>query len=425
MKNLYTIMLIALSAIVSVPFQSNAQGQVFDLVSIGAGYTNQAFYSLENGEVSNVTNTDWELGFQITGFQATILVNGKNNVRLFRSGFGVNDWANITPLDTVGALNPTNELLNQDTSWWSGAFNITADTANQFDLGWGNYDFATHAVTGDSLFFLKMPSGDVMKIWIQSLQNNIYYFAYANVDGTGEVNTTLPKSAFTGKNFGYYSITNGVTVDREPNKYIWDLTFAQYMSAQPFPYKVSGVLANDSVSVAKAYPVDVATTLPWGQNYSYHINTIGYNWKAYDFNTNAWLIEDSTVFFVYDRPGSLWKLVFTNFGGSLNGNYEFYKEKITQTGIAENNGNPVLLNIAPNPSNGSAQLTLFVAQYSSENYVAIYDLSGRQIHMESLPANEGLYNLPITLNGVQSGTYLVKVVAGNKATVQKLVISEN
>lgn len=425
MKNIITTVLIALTAILTTPVTSNAQGQVFDLVSIGAGYTNQAFYSLENGEVSNVTNTDWELGFQITGFQATIMVNGKNNVRLFRSGFSVNDWASITAMDTVGALNPTNELLNQDTSWWSGAFNTTCDTANMFDLGWGNYDFATHAVTGDSIFFLKMPAGDVKKIWIQSLQNNIYYFAYANVDGTGEVNATLPKSSFTGKNFGYYSITNGVTVDREPNKYIWDLTFAQYMSAQPFPYKVSGVLANDSVSVARVYPVDVATALPWGQNYSYHINTIGYNWKAYDFNTNAWLIEDSTVFFVYDRPGSLWKLVFTNFGGSVNGNYEFYKEKITQTGLTENNGNPVLLNIAPNPANSVAQLTLYIANYSSNNFVAIYDLSGREVLMQSLPATEGLFNMPIALDGLRNGTYIVKVVAGNTSAVQKLMISGN
>src|SRR5690242_11725599 len=84
--------------------------QVYDVVSIGAGYPNQSFYSLANGEVANEVNTNWDLAFQITGFQATILINSKNNVRLFKSGKSVNDWSNIVANDTVGVLNSTNEL---------------------------------------------------------------------------------------------------------------------------------------------------------------------------------------------------------------------------------------------------------------------------------------------------------------------------
>ena len=114
-----------------------AQGQIFDVVSIGTGYTNQAFYSLPNGEVSNINNTDWDLAFQISGFEASILVNGKNDVHLYKAGLDINAWSSVTPNDTVGMLNSSNELNNQDTSWWAGAFNITNDTTNQFDLGWG------------------------------------------------------------------------------------------------------------------------------------------------------------------------------------------------------------------------------------------------------------------------------------------------
>ena len=65
--------------------------QVYDVVQINPGYTNQVFYSMPNGEVSNISNTDWDLAFQISGFQATIQINGKNNVRLFKSGFSAND----------------------------------------------------------------------------------------------------------------------------------------------------------------------------------------------------------------------------------------------------------------------------------------------------------------------------------------------
>src|SRR5688572_15155099 len=124
MKNQFTKPMLLLLLIIG-SFFTSVQGQVYDVVSIGPGYTNQSFYSLANGEISNELNTDWDLAFQISGFQATILVNGKNNVHLFKSGKDVNDWASITANDTVGYLNSTNELFNQDTSWWAGAFNLT------------------------------------------------------------------------------------------------------------------------------------------------------------------------------------------------------------------------------------------------------------------------------------------------------------
>ncbi|MFM7901224.1 MAG: hypothetical protein ACKPAD_04485, partial [Bacteroidota bacterium] len=167
------ILFAILSAIGIVPAMAQ---QVYDVVQINPGYTNQAFYSMPNGEVSNISNTDWDLAFQISGFQATIQINGKNNVRLFKSGFSVNDWSNIIPIDTTGQLIAANELFNRDTSLWAGAFNITGDPNNLFDLGWGLYDFVTHAVTGDSIFFLKTSSGAWKKVWIQTLQNSTYTF---------------------------------------------------------------------------------------------------------------------------------------------------------------------------------------------------------------------------------------------------------
>ena len=91
MKTLYKFFIIV--TMIGMSGSVSAQ-QVFDQVSIGAGYSNQSFYSMDNGEVSNVSNTDWDLAFQITGFQAAIRINGKNNVRLFRADLSANDWSN-------------------------------------------------------------------------------------------------------------------------------------------------------------------------------------------------------------------------------------------------------------------------------------------------------------------------------------------
>ncbi len=420
MLRILSIMMVVL---LTANVYSYSQGTVYDVVSAGAGYTNQSFYSLQNGEISNVSNTDWDLAFQISGFQASILVNGKNNVRLFRSGMDVNSWASITANDTIGALNPANELFNQDTSWWSGAFNITNDVTNQFDLGWGVYDLATHAVVGDSLFFIQLSNGSFKKLWIQALANNVYNFAYADLDGANEINTSLNKSNFTGKNFGYFSFATGTTFDREPNKYTWDLTFAQYMSTHPISYKVTGVLANDSVSVLKIYPVDVNTSSPWGNSFSNYINTIGYEWKLYDFNANAWAIEDSMVYYAFARTGDLWKLVFTGFSGSSTGNYEFYKELVSTTGLSENGGQPALLNIYPNPANSFVNISFFINQYHPENSAKMYDLRGKLIRNISLPVQNGLGSVSVSTDGILPGMYLLQMNVDGVSSTQRLVIT--
>jgi len=74
MKNYFTKTMLVLSMIIIGSFNVRAQGQIFDVVSIGPGYTNQSFYSLANGEISNELNTNWDLAFQISGFQATIRI---------------------------------------------------------------------------------------------------------------------------------------------------------------------------------------------------------------------------------------------------------------------------------------------------------------------------------------------------------------
>ncbi|MDQ3049767.1 MAG: T9SS type A sorting domain-containing protein [Bacteroidota bacterium] len=422
MKKIITKSLFVLGVLIMNHYQINAQGQIFDVVSIGPGYTNQSFYSLSNGEISNELNTNWDLAFQISGFQATILINSKNNVRLFKSGIDINSWSSITANDTTGVLNAANELYNQDTSWWAGAFNVTNDVSNQFDLGWGIYDLATHVVTGDSLFFLKLSTGVVKKLWIQSLQNNTYFFAYADLDGTNEVYATLNKQSFQGKNFGYYSIIDGMELDREPNKYLWDLTFAQYMATTPFVYKVSGVLSNDSIQAVKAYPVDVATVTPWGYNFSFYINTIGNNWKAFDFNSNAWSIEDSLAYFIYDRGGLLWKVVFTGFGGASNGNYEFYKEQISATGLIENGGQPALLSVYPNPASAALNLVCFIKESNSANTAGIYDINGKLVMNVGLSNYSGLNEIRVNTESLNEGVYVLKVSVDHITTSSRIVI---
>lgn len=389
-----------------------------ETVTINPGYTHQTFYSLANGTVVTPVNNDWDLAFQISGFEASILINSKNNVRLFNAGREVSDWNMITPFDTIGYLNPTHELINSDTSWRLGAFNQT-HTADPFDLGWGNYDFATHIVTGDSLYYLRLANGQVKKIQIINLANGVYNFRFADTNGSNEVTASLSKAAFQGKLFGYYSIVNQTTLDREPLKNDFDLVFTQYMAVFPLTYKVTGVLQNDSVPALKVYPVDVSTAVTNGQNYSYHINTIGYDWKAFDLNTNQWVIEDSLVYFLKDRSGNYWKLWFTGFGGSANGNFYFTKEPVAPLSISEH----VALKIVSSYPNPTGELLNLVLEGRNESgiQITITDLSGRKVKEEKLVNQQGLNHYRINVEPLTSGLYLVHLKTEGKDLTLKMM----
>ncbi|HNC33041.1 MAG TPA: hypothetical protein PLZ26_02915, partial [Bacteroidia bacterium] len=271
--------------------------QVSETVTINPGYTNQTFYSMANATVSTIDNTDWDLAFQISGFEAAILINSKNNVKLFKANKDASEWATMTAADTTGMY--YSELLNNEAHMFNGAFNTTADTSNMFDLGWGEYDLGSHAVLGDSIYFIRLNNNAVKKIWIESLINATYNFRIADLDGSNEIQRSLQKLSYPAKNFGYYSIANDQFLDREPTKDSWDLCFQQYVD-HFINYKVTGVLTNDSVQSVKAYPVnDVTTATDAGYGYSFDNNLIGYDWKS--FNGSTFVIEDSVAYFVIDK----------------------------------------------------------------------------------------------------------------------------
>jgi hypothetical protein len=398
-----------------------SDAQVAETVSIGAGYPNQVYYSLQNGASPAVDNMNWDLGFQLRGFAASIMINAKNNVRVYRANKDVSQWASITAADTVGILNSNYELLNSDLSWDLGALSGTFDTANAFDLGWGYYDFVTHAVNGDSLFFLQLASGDFKKLWIESLTTGVFYFRWADLDGQNEVTATLDKSNFTSKYFGYYSIVNNQWLDREPVAYNqWDLLFTQYLAVNPIIYKVTGVLSNDSVFVEQAYPVDVSTAAPSGQM-SADINTIGYNWKTFDFSNNIWTIEDSLVYFVRDRSLGMWKVIFTGFGGAANGNYEFTKEFLGVVGVESSDFN-ALLSVYPNPA--TEVLNLIIAkQPTSENAVIkIVNLLGEVVQSSSLDFTSEINSLSLDVKGLDNGMYILSIEQNGAVSSRTFVV---
>jgi hypothetical protein len=419
MKHIYTLAITALSIVFLAP-TAKAQ-MVSDMVSIQQGYTHQSYYSMANGELANVSNTDWDLAFQIRGFAASILINSKKGISLWRANKDASQWSSMVTADTTYIVSdPAFQLFNSDTSWDFGAFNRTNDPANAFDLGWGFYDFITHAITGDSIFFIKLGPTDYRKLRIDNLTGGTYTFRHANLDGSNEIIATLSKSNFQGKYFGYYSFSSNTTIDREPVYNTWDLTFCQYYAQTPIAYMVTGVLSNDSVSVAKAYPVDTSINSPATFTFNDQINAINYDWKTINMGTFQWDISDSTVYFVRDRAGSLWKMVFTGFSGSSSGIFSFDKGPATPTGLFENS--PVkTFGIYPNPTSGFTRM-MIEAENTGNAVIQVTDVQGRLVNTQQSGLYTGLNTVDLDLTGLPAGLYQVSIRQGNDLQVTRVMI---
>lgn len=375
---------IILTSICALSLYTSKAQVVIDPVSIGAGYANQKWYSLQNDEQGSAAKNNWDIAFDVSGYGTSIHINSIIGTLLWKSPSA--DTAGWSTVDTTGITTWT-KLYNSDTTWAIGAFDKGIVVGDPYDLGWGVYSPITHIVTGDSLYIIKLSSG-------ASLQNGI-----------------LTKSTYTGKNFGYYSIQTNAALDREALSANWDLMFTQYTTFIPNAYTVSGILSNKGVTIAQANNIGNVNTY---NNWSAHtfitpINEIGYDWKT--FNGVGYDITDSLIYFVKTNAGDIWKVIPTGFGGSATGNYMFSKEELSSTGITDAMGNTKsVLSIYPNPSSGGNATIIYDFENSVSSAVLnIYDLSGKNIYSEKLNNDNGLHTHNLNTSTFNSEMYFVTV----------------
>lgn len=400
------------------------QAQItIDTVTTGSSYSQNIWYSLENDNQAASANTSWDLALATSVSQSNplttaILVNHK--IGSLYEAVGSNP-SNFSSVDTVGLASWT-PLYNSDTTWAKGAFNNTISLGN-FDYGWGTYDMVTHSgINTNRVFVLKYTDGSCKKIKISlSFTATTYELTFSNIDNSNMVVATIDASQYSDKNFIYYSLNNGI-IDREPLSSSWDLTFMQYPSFDyDPPYMVAGILQNVGVEIAQVYPVnDVVNYVDWSSNqFSNHMNVIGYDWKSYG---SGWTIADSTVYFVKDKPGNLWKLIMTGFGGSSTGQYIFSKEKLSALSVNNNELHSFSAHVFPNPSTDKHANLIITGAKNNRLTVQLMDLSGKIISEEIIAIPNDINQYPLQTESLQSGVYLVNILSQNSTQQVKLLI---
>ncbi len=298
-----------------------------DSVTLGANYANEVYYSLASGVVQVSPRATWDIAFRTMKRSSSVIINDGAGVVLYSYPYSdTSGWANVIDTSVVSGLRP---MYNDPDNWENGAFSRYAK--GHPDYGWGIYNDVTHNLAGDSIFIIKLRDKTFRKLWIvkKLSAQSTYVFRYAHLDGSDERTVTEVLSGLAGTDFSGYSLLTNERVAFEPAKTTWDLLFTKYMSVQQdgSPYLVTGVLSNDSVKSKRFRPVALTysdyTPGTWDSTRS----SVGWDWKKFDMNTYTYKMVDSTVYFVKQVKGDVYKLYFTGFSGTSTGVVRFYIEK--------------------------------------------------------------------------------------------------
>src|SRR5690554_306563 len=412
---------ILITALLLVGNQYSKAQMTSETVSIGSGYTNETWYSLENGDQGSKLANAWDLSFDVSGFGTSIRANNGNGVLIYPYPNGdITNWNNV---DTTGLIGWTPNY-NDETTWINGALDKNVNPNDPFDVGWGIYDMNTHIISGDSIFIVKLMDDSYRKLRIDNMASGVFNITHANLDGTNEVQATINKADYQGKLFGYYSIQNEETVDHEPvTVENWDLFFGKYTGFIPTPYNLTGIMAGPNTEVVQIDGVaDVANYNDWGaETFTTEINTIGADWKEFMFSTMSYEIADDIVYFVKTQAGDVWKLIPTGFGGSSDGNFEFTKEKLSALSVDENGMAKSEVVVYPNPATNNVSLILNNMEANATT-VQILNMEG-QIMFEQILTGKSDFDVKnIPVHAFRSGVYIVKVSSGEQLFNQKLII---
>lgn len=390
-------------------------------VATGPANAQQVWYSLQNGIQATADLDAWDLAFEINSFTSSILVNTAKGLSVYETPVAIADWASLTT-PNEGAWTAVH---NSELSWFEGALTHgnNLDQPDGFNLGWGAYSFITHTVAGTKVYVIADGEGNYRKLRINSLASNTYNFTYADLDGSNEFTATLNKSNFVGKNFGYFSFATNSTADLEPAANGWDLLFTKYTSIIPAPeptaYSVAGVLQNKQVDAVQVDGIPVAAAQWEGQQLDSAMNIIGYDWKTFNMTTLSYEYAEDRTYFVGDRAGNVWKLVFISYGGSATGTMTFTQELVSATSVDEVNTGA--LAVFPVPvTNGI--LNIRADQLFRGARVEVLDASGRSLRTTSVTDLEAGATAAVDLTGMPAGLYLVRLQAAGTLRTARVVV---
>jgi len=432
--------IIILTALLCLIPQSKSQTFV-DTISMGPGYSNQAFYDISTGKYKSAPVASWQIAHTSNTRDNCIRFNHTAGVNVYLYPKG--DLSDYTDFDTTGWrtwVRPMNDIHVHE----KGAINQQVDPNNMWDFSWGVYDAGTHQVKGDSLFLITIGENTQNPKFFKFLPisqepNGDLIFQFDQIDGAFPVPDTLKQSKFDGATYKYFHLESKKQVLVEPSNAAWNLNFCRYYApafdgTKYVPYLTSGVetkrgiqsvkIANTTwesfIENANTHVSESKTDTVGGKGFRNDLTKIGSDWKM--FNGSAFVILDS-VNYIVEIPNATgadyWGMRFRKFAGAASGNVMLERTKLLTLSSTEYLNNS-RVNLYPIP----AQNELFVKM--EENTLAssilIRSIDGKVLTTKQIAAdNNGI--LTIQLDGIPAGNYILEVYHNHGKTSK--IISRN
>ena len=241
--------------------------------------------------------------------------------------------------------------------------------------------------------------------------------AYAQTELCGNGSITAQVTSITGTSLAWAGIVMRETIDEGSKKAQLMTNFSNF-SRREFRTTTNGNSFPQQFLSNNRYWLRLTRT---GNQFTMHVSPNGTTW----FFIGVQNIDMPTCVIT--------GLVVTNYNSISNVNATFNNVSVTSSGVRPSTGNiptgtiasqsdleRVDLNIYPNPASSEALLDL--SGYRGSNVtVEMTDLHGRVVRLVEV---NGVGNLPINLNGLSSGMYLVKVRSeGYEDQIKRLIVN--
>ncbi len=395
--------------------QSFAQ---LDSLSIGASKKDIAFFSLSSKATTTIANDDWHLAFspkkQVfpsnTLQAAAIRINEANGVSLYKiPGLGLNDFDMV---DTAG-WRGWEKVHDSDTLIWMGAFNRNMDISN-FNYGWGAYNQTTHNVTGNSLFLVELPNGDLKKFAVlRNEWDTAFIVRYSPVSASSKDTVLfINKMPYRTKNYVYVDLNLNTIANREPISKDWDVTFSVYADADG--NKKVGLLLNNDVTALGKQTYSAQNPCPTNIAFNDDYNALGTLGSSDVLDSNV--VADN-VSYIRTANGRIFSVQFSN--PDLATNTIYFTTTLCSGATAINDDKSIFdLSIYPNPANDFIVINS-TANLASPAQLVMCDVTGKVCLSTTLHDTTSKVNIDYLENGV----YFIRMSIDDKIATTKLVVN--
>lgn len=368
--------------------------------------TKDVYINLGAAVSTTIDQTGWDIALYNESHEIGGKVNEQAGVRVWRVYQDTTNFSSVTINDT---LNP---VYNSENYMYIGALDTlyTGNTTNYFTIGLGRFFFGTsYTARGDRMYIIRKSDGSYGKFYLKSYSSTdrIFVIQYANIDNTDAGSISIPKSNPTGatKHYQYLNLTTKtISNSFETTQYNdWDIVLRKYFSGSPRTSSPLGVFTNNVYNLIRvskelgtfaeglpdlylrngyvsteAYQAS-GNTLSSSYNgslwsfdpISRMYNQIGANW----YNSMTTLPKQDISYYLRDKNGKVWHLIFKNYSLASKTVDIAYKQVMSHNASISNTideSNPFLL------TSKDGKL-IIENKLKEKSEIEIVDLSGKTI----------------------------------------------